>query len=312
MNDMMNVRNVGHERHATTLQLHPRSLFLPGLLLVVFLLRWMLAVPWWGLAPFLAVVPVYFFVLPGIMARRQRALEHEVIKLLQQGRKSELMQAYRRHWLLRLFGAPARVQRQLGFINAELGDHERAAACYARAASAAPADERLGIMFGLAHARYRSGDYERAEADFREVLRRGQRVPEVLSGLSHCLVLLGRELGEALTLAKQAVSLAPDGAVGVAARLTLAEALLARGKPGKALGELDQVAVPDGDRWLDARVSWVRALLAVSDGDEADACELFEEVASLDPDGGLGDLARQRLADLDVRDPSAEEIRQAV
>lgn len=309
---MTDFQNTGHGRSFASLQLHPRNLFLPGTLLLVFLLRWKLAMPWWGLALILAVLPLYYFVLPKVVARRQREFEREVLRLLQQGRKSELLGAYRRQGLLRLLAPPGQLQRQLGFIYAEIGDFERARACYARAARQAPAGERLGILLGLAQARYRCGEYEGAEAVYREVLRRGQQLPEVLAGLAHTQVLQERDLGEALRHATRAVDLAPEGTIAAVARLTLAEVLLARGKPGKARGELDEVVVPEGDRWLEARLSWVRALLAVNDGDEAEACELFEEVASLDHDGGLGDRARERLAELEGEVRSDEEVRQAV
>ena len=277
-------------------------------LVLVFLLKWKFDLQWWGLALILSALPIYYFALPRVVARKQREFEREVLRLLQQGRKSELLEAYRRQRLLRLLASGGQVQKQLGFIYAEIGDFDRARACYARAARQASAGDRLGILSGLAQARYRSGEYEGAEAVYRELLRRGQQLPEVMAGLAHCLVLLERDLGEAFRHAKSAVSSASGGPLEAVTHMTLAEVLLARGKPGKARRELEAVEVPKGDRWLEARHSWVAALLAVSDGDLAEAAELFEEVTNLDEKGGLGDLARDRLAELDEEEDD-DEIR---
>ncbi len=307
----MTSSSTGQERNFFSLQLRPRNLFLPATLVLVFLLKWKFDLQWWGLALILSALPIYYFVLPKIVAKKQRDFEREVLRLLQQGRKSELLAAYRRQHLLRLLAPGGQVQKQLGFIYSEIGDFDRARACYARAARQASAGDRLGILSGLAHSRYRSGDYEGAEAVYRELLRRGQQLPEVMGGLAHCLVLQERDLGEALRHAKGAAGAASGGPLEVAARMTLAEVLMARGKPGKARRELESVELPDGDRWLDARHSWVSALLAVSDGDVAEAAELFEEVTNLDENGGLADLARDRLAELDDEDVEDDDMRWA-
>lgn len=306
---MSSFSNTGQDQNLFSLQLRPRNLFLPATLALVFLLKWKLDLQWWGLALILSALPIYYFALPRVVARKQREFEREVLRLLQQGRKSELLEAYRRQRLLRLLAPGGQVQKQLGFIYSEIGDFDRARACYARAARQASAGDRLGILSGLAQARYRSGEFEGAEAVYRELLRRGQQLPEVMSGLAHCLVLQERDLGEALRHAKSAVQSVSGGPLEAATRMTLAEVLLARGKPGKARRELADVKVPEGDRWLEARYSWISALLAVSDGDVAEAAELFEEVTSLDEKGGLGDLARDRLAELGDEADDEEEIR---
>jgi tetratricopeptide (TPR) repeat protein len=281
------------------LQLSPRHLFLPTTLLVVFLLRWKLALPWWGLAAILSVLPVYYFVLPRLIKRQERELERGLLRLLQQGRKNELLELYRRQTLLRLLGPADRVQRRLGFIYFELGDYERARACYARAAQTASAGDRLAILMGLAASRYRGGDYEGAEVVYRELLRRGQKLPEVHGGLAHALLLRGSEVGEALRHATAAVEASSDGPQAAALKLTLAEALLATNKAGKARRVLGGVEVGAGDAWLEARRAWVLAKLAVHDDRLGEARELFEDVWRLDEGGGLGDLARTRLAELD-------------
>lgn len=303
--------NSDTNRSFFSLQLQPRHVFLPMTLALVFVLRWKFALPWWGLALILSALPVYYFVLPKIAERKMRAFEREVLRLLQQGRRQELLRAYRRERLLRLLAPAGQLQKQLGFIYTEIGDFERARACYSRAALQARAGERLAILLGLGNARYRSGDYEGAEAVYRDLLRRGQQMPEVFLGLAHSLVLQGRDLGEALKLAKRAVSLALEGPVAAAARLTLAEVLLARGKPGKARRQLDEVRVPAGDRWLEARQNWVLALMAINDGDRSEAVDHLDEVQDLDVGGGLADLARKRQAELEGSEDTDEEVRWA-
>jgi tetratricopeptide (TPR) repeat protein len=281
-----------------SLKLHPRNLFFPATLALVFFLKVKFDLPLWGLALILLLLPLYYFVVPVVVRRQERALERDVLRLLQQGKRDRLLAAYRKRWILRLLAPADRMQKHLAFMYTEVGDFARAAACYERAAAKARPGERLGVLLGLAQARYRAGDYEGAEIVYRELLRRGQQLPEVLAGLAHSLLLQERDLGEALRLARRSVKGAADGPSMVPPRLTLAEALLARGKPGKARAELEAAEVVDRNDWLEARRSWVTALLAENDGDDDEARELFDDVQRLDR-GGLGDLARARLADLE-------------
>lgn len=292
---------------AFSLKLSPRHLFLPTTLLAVFLLRWKLAMPWWGLAAILSILPVYYFVLPRLVRRKEREFERGLLRLLQQGRKHELLEFYRRQKLLRLLAPTDRLQKRLGFIYYELGDFDRARACYARAARGAGAGERLAVLLGLANARYRAGDYEGAEVVFRELLRRGQQMPEVYGGLAHTLLLRGQNQREAHRLAKKALDLSPSGPLSNSLRLSLAEALLATGKRGKARRQLDEAEVTAGDPWMEARRAWVQALMAINEDNVAEAEELFEDVASLDENGGLGDLARKRLAELEGEEEPEED-----
>ena len=299
------------KRSPFSLQLHPRNLFLPATLLAVFLLKWKLDLPWWGLAMILSILPVYYFVLPRVIKKKERAFERDVLRLLQQGRKGELLELYRRQKLLRLLGPSDKLQRRLGFIYSEVGDFDRARACYARAARSAGPGERLTVLLGLASARYRSGDYEGAEVVYRELLRRGQHMPEVLGGLAHSLLLQEKELGEAMKLIKKAQELALEGPLAVSLRLTMAEALLARGKPGKARKLVESTEAPAGDRWLEARRTWALALLALNDGDHVEARELLDDAARLDEGAGLGDVAAKRLAELNGEDPNEDVMQWA-
>lgn len=296
---MKSMNTTSSDRSFFSLQLHPKHLFLPTTLAAVFLLRWKLAMPWWGLAAILSLLPMYYFVLPRVLKKKEREFERGVLRLLQRGRKDELLEFYRRQTFLRLFAPQDKLQKRLGFIYSELGDFDRARACYARAAQSAGHGERLAILIGLANARYRSGDYEGAEVVFRELIRRGQTMPEVLGGLAHTLLLNEKDNHEALKMAKKAVDAAPDGPAAAAAHLTFAEALLSRGKAGKASKALDKAHVESGNTWMEARRNWVLALFAVHEGQVDEAHELFEDVYSLDEKGGLGDLARRRIAELD-------------
>jgi tetratricopeptide (TPR) repeat protein len=286
-------------RSFSSLQLHPKHLFLPTTLAAVFLLRWKLAMPWWGLAAILSLLPMYYFLLPRVLKKKERDFERGVLRLLQQGRKDELLEYYRRQTFLRLLAPADKLQKRLGFIYSELGDFDRARACYARAAQSASHGERLAVLLGLANARYRSGDYDGAEVVYRELIRRGQHLPEVLSGLAHTLLLNGKDKHEALKMAKKAVDAAPTGPSVACAHLTFAEALLSRGRAGKASRALEEAEIVSGNAWLEARRSWVLALFAVHEGNHDEARELFEDVFKLDEKGGLGDLARHRIAELD-------------
>lgn len=308
---MASMNNTGSGRSFFSLQLHPRNLFLPITLLAVFLLKWKLDMPWWGLAMILSILPVYYFLLPRVVKAKERAFERDVLRLLQQGKKTELLQLYRRQTLLRLLAPGDKLQKRLGFIYSEVGDFERARACYARAARSAAHGERLAVLLGLANARYRSGDYEGAEVVYRELLRRGQHMPEVFGGLAHCLLLQKKGRGEALKLVKRALQIAPEGPHAAGLHLTLAEAYLARNKSGNATKALDAAEIPEGDRWLEARHAWVQALLALHDGDTAEAQDCFDEAATLDEGAGLGDLAAQRLAELTGEEPEDDVMQWA-
>lgn len=308
---MNHMSNAGTERGFFSLQLHPRNLFLPTTLLAVFLLKWQLDMPWWGLAMILSVLPVYYFLLPRLVQAKERAFERDVLRLLQQGKKSDLLHLYRRQTLLRLLAPSDKLQKRLGFIYSEVGDFERARACYARAARSAAQGERLAVLLGLAYTRYRSGDYEGAEVVYRELLRRGQQMPEVFGGLAHNLLLQRKDRGEALKLVKRALELAPEGPHAAGLHLTLAEAYLARNKSGKARKALEAAQIPEGEQWLEARRAWVEALLALHDGDAGEAHELLDDVASLDEGAGLGDLAAKRLAELVGDEPEDDVIQWA-
>lgn len=308
---MSNMSNAGAGRSFFSLQLHPRNLFLPITLLAVFLLKWKLDMPWWGLAMILSILPVYYFLLPRLVQAKERAFERDVLRLLQQGKKSELLHLYRRQTLLRLLAPGDKLQKRLGFIYSEVGDFERARACYARAARSATHGERLAVLLGLAYTRYRSGDYEGAEVVYRELLRRGQQMPEVFGGLAHSLLLQQKDRGEALKLVKRAIEVAPEGPHAAGLHLTLAEAYLARNKSGNAQKALDAARIPEGEKWLEARQGWVEALLALHEGDTKEAQDLLDEVASLDDGAGLGDLAAKRLAELTGEEPEDDAMQWA-
>lgn len=308
---MKHMSNASTGRGFFSLQLHPRNLFLPITLLAVFLLKWKLDMPWWGLAMILSILPIYYFALPRIIKAKERSFERDVLRLLQLGKKEELLQLYRRQTLLRLLAPGDKLQKRLGFIYSEVGDFERARACYARAAQSAAQGDRLAILLGLANTRYRSGDYEGAEVVYRELLRRGQHMPEVFGGLAHSLLLQEKDRGEAMKLVKRALGGSPEGNLAVSLHLTLAEAYLLQNKSGKAQKELDTIEVPEDDRWLEAREAWVLALLAIHDGNTGDALELLDDAASLDEGAGLGDLAAKRLAELNDEEPEDDVMQWA-
>jgi tetratricopeptide (TPR) repeat protein len=194
--------------------------------------------------------------------------------------------------------------RRLGFVHFERGAYHLARDNYARAAQQAEPGERVTILLGLAQARYRCGDYKPAVAVYRELLRRGQDLPEVLVGLAHCLLLSDGERAEAVRLASRAGEETRAGDVAFLARLTLAEAWLARGKRGKARKEFESLELLDHDRWLTARYHWVAALLAHDAGEVNEARRAWQQVVDLDGEAGLGQLAEERLADGE-RDSSA-------
>jgi tetratricopeptide (TPR) repeat protein len=307
---MRREKSLKAEKSAFSFQFNPRGLFLPFSLALIVLLRWKFDTPWWGLAALLALLPVYYFVLPAFARRKERAFERELMRLLQQGRKSELLTLYRAQTFLRVFAPGDPLRKWLGFIYTELGDFERARACYARAARATSPAERLPVLLGLAYAKYRTGEYEGAEAVYRELIRRGQQLPEVFAGLAHTLLLGNKERGEAARLTSRAIEMSSDDTLTASLHLTRAEALLAQGKPGKARRELEAAVsalAEPADRWLEARRTWVQALLASNAGDTAEARSLLEDVVRLDEGAGLGELARRRLDELDEADDEDAE-----
>lgn len=290
------------EKSSFSFSFNPRGLFIPISLALIVFLRWQFDTPWWGLAAILALLPVYYFAVPAIARRKEREFERELMRLLQQGRTSELLALYRAQTFLRVVAPGDPLRKWLGFIYTELGDFERARACYARAARSATRADRLPVLLGLAYAKYRTGEYEGAEAVYRELIRRGQQLPEVFAGLAHTLLLGNKERGEAARLTSRAIELSSDDTLTASLHLTRAEALLAQGKPSKARRELEaavRALSKPADRWLEARRSWVEALLAAREGDTDEARSLLEEVARLDEGAGLGALARKRLEELD-------------
>jgi len=286
------------------LQLHPRSLFLPATLVLVFVLRFRFGLPLWGLASIMLLLPLHYFALPALARKRERAFERSLLEKLQRGRVKELLPLYKRQLLLRLYIPAARLQKHLGFIYSELGDFSRARACYQRAAADAAPGDRMAVLLGLARTRYRSGDFEGAEVVYRELIRRGQEMPEVFAGLAHCLLLQEVDLKEAFTLARKAAAQATTGAAAQSARLTLAEALALRGRVAKARKEHDSVEMPDEPSpWLEARSAWVAARIEIADDEPEEACDHLDRVIELDDRGPLGDFARELLDELEDDQP---------
>lgn len=136
-----------------------------------------------------------------------------------------------------------------------------------------PQDRHWGLFYSRAVAHERSGQWEKAEADFRKALELNPDQPQVLNYLGYSFVDRGENLEEALGMIERAVAARPDAGYIID---SLAWAYFRLGRYDEALAPMERASLLEpvdpvvtdhlGDvywavgRQLEARFQWRRAL----------------------------------------------------
>ena len=152
---------------------------------------------------------------------------------------------------------------------------EEATAAYdaALALVTEPEERHWGLLYARAVAHERSGEWDKAEADFRKALELNPDQPQVLNYLGYSFVDRGENLEEALEMIERAVAARPDAGYIID---SLAWAYFRLGRYEDALPQMERASVLEpvdpvvtdhlGDvywavgRHLEARFQWRRAL----------------------------------------------------
>ena len=164
---------------------------------------------------------------------------------------------------------------------------EASATAYDAAAQlvATPDERHWGLFYSRGVAFERSGQWPKAEADFRKALELSPNQPQVLNYLGYSLVDRGEKLDEALALIERAVAERPDAGYIID---SLGWAYFRLGRYADAVGQMERASLLEpvdpvvtdhlGDvywavgRTLEARFQWRRA--ASFDPDEKEALRI--------------------------------------
>lgn len=167
------------------------------------------------------------------------------------------------------------VQMAYGDALRRVDRFEESAAAYDAAVALVPdpQDRHWGLFYARAVAYERSGEWDKAEADFRKALELNPDQPQVLNYLGYSFVDRGENLEEALGMIERAVAARPDAGYIID---SLAWAYFRLGRYADALAPMERASLLEpvdpvvtdhlGDvywavgRQLEARFQWRRAL----------------------------------------------------
>ena len=218
--------------------------------------------------------------------------DHPTFHAAEIGRAATLMALEQREEALAALRALSESHSDLLIAHMAYGDtlrrverFEEAALAYDAAVTLleAPSDRHWGLFYSRAVAHERSGQWEKAEADFRKALELNPDQPQVLNYLGYSFVDRGENLDEALGMIERAVAARPDAGYIID---SLAWAYFRLGRYDDALPQMERASVLEpvdpvvtdhlGDvywavgRTLEARFQWRRALSFEPEEDAAD------------------------------------------
>ncbi|MFN3721965.1 MAG: tetratricopeptide repeat protein [Paracoccaceae bacterium] len=208
--------------------------------------------------------------------------DHPSFHAAEIGRAATLMTLDRQDEALSALKALTESHPTLLMVHMAYGDALRRTEQFAQAAAAydaavallpEPTERHWGLFYSRAVAHERSGNWDKAEADFRKALDLNPDQPQVLNYLGYSFVDRGENLGEALEMIERAVAARPDAGYIID---SLAWAYFRLGRYADALPQMERASVLEpvdpvvtdhlGDvywavgRQLEARFQWRRAL----------------------------------------------------
>jgi tetratricopeptide (TPR) repeat protein len=167
----------------------------------------------------------------------------------------------------------------------------------AQAAAGGKANEELGNSFKKATELAQSGQYDQAEAAFKEILAKTPDIPEVYYNLGY-IAGQKKDWAAAEAAYQKAIALKPAYAE---AYTSLARVYQDSGKPDKAMEVMTQAAAANQE---DPKVQFNLGIFYLNSGRSEEAMAAFQKAASLDPQNAethfhLGTLAvgQNKVAD---------------
>lgn len=171
---------------------------------------------------------------------RLKVFTQQVHRLMQEGADEKLLAYYDQQRFLQFAGPSYVLLDKLGLIHAHLGNAAAAAAAYQDALDEAPGKKQVEIAIKLADALRLSGEHEKAERFYREVVAVTDEHAQTNQHLAELLLARDPTSDEALELLRKADQHARRDAEGAILRCNLVRLLLDRGEPDEAKRVLEQ------------------------------------------------------------------------
>lgn len=171
---------------------------------------------------------------------RLKVFSQQVHRLMQEGADEKLLPYYTQQRFLQFAGPSYLLLDKLGLIHAHLGNAAAAAAAYQDALDEAPGKKQVEIAIKLADALRLSGEHEKAERFYREVVAVTDEHAQTNQHLAELLLARDPKSDEALELLRKADQHARRDAEGAILRCSLVRLLLDRGEPDEAKRVLEQ------------------------------------------------------------------------
>jgi tetratricopeptide (TPR) repeat protein len=264
-----------------------RNGFIPISLIVVFVLKWRFGLPFWGLCLLLIPLGAYYLLLPLWVKQKLRAFERQFFIAIQQQKGRNLLEIYKKQWLLRSFGPEFVMKEKLAFIYSQLGNYKEACLLYKQALEKAPLGKRSSILLGLANNQYILGQDTEAEKNYRTLLKQGLSFPAIYYNLADIILRRYKDSKEAIKFLKQGLPQV-RGKEKIKFRLALAEAYMMN----KDL-ESCQEYLEFGDNLLEnqgslrAKYHFIKGRLFLANKNPEEAKKEFAKVIELDLKGDL-------------------------
>jgi len=250
------------EAAARPKRLTVRGLIVPFASLAALLAAWRLGLKWL-MPPIIALLVVYYVVLPRLVRAREERFHKQALRLLAAGKAAAVPELARRQILLQLFGTSGPIDAILGLAYAQNERWASAASHLAPALASATGPDRATLSANLTKALFATGDLGRARDTGMELIETGLKLPETLVLVARAFVGHGTVNDLVTSLLDEAESLSPSGDVRTMIELTRIEACLATGLKVPPLDD----NVDSGQRFVRAWIHFVRGRLREHRGD---------------------------------------------
>ncbi|MBN2527460.1 MAG: tetratricopeptide repeat protein [Deltaproteobacteria bacterium] len=204
----------------------------------------------WVIVPAAALLVFLLVFLPKVIGKLEERFHKKALLLLATGKAADVTSLASRQVLLSLFGASAPIDAKLGLALSQLGRFEEAIDCLGNAIPYAPQSELPALQTAHVKALLVTGDTARAEAEGRQMLKEGVRLPEVMVLVARARLGLGKGGPDTLALLEEAAAHSSGGDVALMLRLTKIETQLAYGKKPEELKSDADSSQPFLRAWL--------------------------------------------------------------
>ncbi|MEM1347986.1 MAG: tetratricopeptide repeat protein, partial [Myxococcota bacterium] len=140
---------------------------IPISLVIMYVLRFVFHAPLWVLIALCAWIPLVYVVFPLTLRSKWLSFDREFTRRYQKGEYKQLLDYYRKQWLLRRFGPQAEMMGKLGLIYSAMERYRDAEQALERAIDAAHEAHRDQLYFNLANVKFELGKHDAAERIYR-------------------------------------------------------------------------------------------------------------------------------------------------